>query len=139
MQLRPRVLVVEGDVTDENLTRRAITSSGIDCEVQVAHDGVEACQILFDSGDPPPSLVLVALRLPKLSGFEVLTRIRSHPDAKRLTVVAFSRSDDQADVDKWFELCGNSYVHKDKNFDLFETKLKLVLYYWIAVNRNVNT
>lgn len=139
MQPRPKVLLVEANLVDETLTRRAIAASGFDCEVEVAHDGVEACQILIDRGDPPPSLILLELNLPKLSGFEVLTRIRSHEGTKRVPLVVFSGSAKPTDVDKSFDLCANSYVLKDKNFDLYETRLKLILYYWFAVNRNVYT
>jgi len=138
MGTRPTVLLVENDPTEEMLARKAITNSEIDCSVQVARDGVEACHILFDSGDPSPDLILLELDLPKLHGFEVLTRIRGRENTKRLPVIVFSSSRTRPDVDKSFDLHANSFVWKDPDPESYETRLKLLLYYWIAVNKNGN-
>lgn len=138
MKSHPNVLLVESNETEEKLALTAITNSGIDCDVSVARDGVEACDILFD-GKPPPTLVLLELNLPKLNGFDVLARIREHDKTKRLTVIMLSNSEEQADVNRCFDLHASSYVHKDKDLECYETRLKLVLYYWMAVNQNANT
>ena len=138
MKSQPNVLLVEGDATEEMLARKVITNSGVNCHLTVARDGVEACDILFN-GKPPFDLVLLDLNLPKLDGFEVLTRIRNHDATKRLTVVMLSASGEQADVQRCFDLHADSYVRKDTDLECHETRLKLVLYYWIAVNQNANT
>ena len=138
MDIRPIVLLVEGNESEELLARSAITNSEIDCEVRVARDGIEASHSLFDSGVPAPTLILLELDLPKLNGFELLARIRDHAETKRIPVIIFSTSGDQREVDRCFDLHANSYVIKDKDLDCYLTRLKLVLYYWIAVNRNAN-
>ncbi len=138
MEIRPNVFLVESNETDEMLARRAIAHSGIHCDVRVARDGAEACEALFGGANPAPSLILLALNMPIMDGFEVLTRIRANENTKRLPVVVFSNSDNQIDVDRCFDLHASSYVQKDKDLDCYETRLKLVLYYWIAVNRNGN-
>jgi CheY-like chemotaxis protein len=139
MKPRPRVLLVEGKENDELRALRVITDSEIDCDVRVARDGIEASGILFESEDQAPTLILLDLDLPKLNGFELLARIRGNDKTKRLTVIVFSDSGEQSEVNKCFDLHANSYVQKDKDLDYYETRLKLMLYYWIAVNRNVNT
>jgi len=136
MELRPTVLLVEGDAADELRARKAITNSEIDCDVRIARDGLEACKMLFSEDASVPTLVLLALELPKLNGFEVLIRIRSCAETGRLPVIVFSSSGKKADVGKCFDLHANSYVQKNKDAELNETRLKLLLYYWIAVNQN---
>jgi two-component system response regulator len=137
MESRPTVLLVEADAADEMLARKAITNSEIDCDVRIARDGAEACHTLFENGDAPPTLVLLALAVPKVDGFEVLARIRASEKTKRLPVIVYSASGKRADIDKCFDLCANSYVRKVKDLEINETRLKLALYYWIAVNQNV--
>lgn len=138
MKSRPIVLLIEGNESEEMLERLAIKNSEIDCVVRVARDGLEACQILFERGEPPPTFILLDTDLPKLSGFEVLSRIRGGCATKRLPVIIFASPSEQAEIDMCFDLGANSYVHKDKDRDCFETRLKLLLYYWIAVNQNGN-
>ena len=137
MESRPTVFLVEGNEAAEKLARTAISKAGIDCELIVAHDGVEACDLLF-GGRPAPALVLLELNLPKLNGFEVLARIRNCAATKRMTVVMLSESDEQSDVRRCFDLHASSYVHKDEDLECFESRLRLVLYYWMVVNQNAN-
>jgi len=138
MKSRPIVLLVEGDENEELLARQAITNSEIDCDVQVARSEAEVCKMLFESGNPPPTLILIDLDAHGLNGFRVLTLIRDHELTKRLPVVVLSESGNQADVSRSFDLHVNSYVQKDDDLDFYETRLKLLLYYWFAVNKNGN-
>lgn len=136
MELRPNVFLVEADKDAENRALRAIANSGVDCDVRVARDGDEACDVLFANTRPPPFLVLLELDLPNLNGFDVLERIRRNENTKRLPVVVFTGSSKRTDAKRCFDLGANSYVHKDKDEDRFDARLKLVLYYWMAVNSN---
>jgi two-component system, response regulator len=137
MKQSTTLLLVEDNDVEELIARRAISRSEIGCQVQVAKDGVEACKILFDSDQPLPWLVLLDLNLPRMDGFEVLEKIRSFEATKRLPVVVFSTSDDEFDVRRSFELHANSYVQKAIDPQEYESRLKLLLYYWMAVNRSV--
>ena len=91
--------------------------------------------MLFDSNDPAPSLILLDLHLPKLNGFEVLQRIRGREETKWLPVVVFSNSGQDEDVRMSCDLHANSYVQKDIDIDAYESRLKLLLYYWFGVHR----
>ena len=139
MKARPIILLVEPDADNESLARKVIRHSEVDCEVRIARDGVEACAALFHTKEKLPNVILLELDLPKLDGFEVLTRIREHEETKRLTVIVFTHSKTIALEDKCYDLHANSFVQKDLDLDFYETRLKLLLYYWIAVNRNSNT
>ena len=130
------ILLVEDNEAEELLACRAISHTDVGCKVHVCRDGAEACAFLFDGADKPPAIVLLDLNLPKIGGFEVLRRIRSLDRTKRLPVVILSSSDDKDDVDMCFDLHANSYVHKDVDAACYESSLKLLVYYWMAVNRS---
>ena len=138
MGFQPKVLLVEPNEIEENRARQAITQSGVACTVWVARDGVEACNRLFDKSESLPDIVLLELNLPKLDGFEVLRQIRANERTRRIPVIVLTQSGEVADVDRCFDLYANSYVQKDKDLEIFETRLRLLLYYWIAVNKNVS-
>jgi two-component system response regulator len=127
------ILVVEDNESDELLVLRGIRGSGLGCAVVVAHDGEEACDALFGSRTNF-SLVLLDLSLPKLNGLEVLERIREHHRTAHLPVVMFSSSDELDGIRRAIELGANSYVRKEVDFPLYEVRLKLLLYYWLAIH-----
>ena len=81
------------------------------------------------------ALILLDLHLPKLNGFEVLQRIRGREETKWLPVVVFSNSGQDEDVRMSCDLHANSYVQKDIDIDAYESRLKLLLYYWFGVHR----
>lgn len=130
----PTVLLVEDNELEAMVAERAIFRADVGCNVQVARDGVEACNYLFESNNPAPFLVLLDLKMPRVDGFEVLERIRASESTKRLPVVVFSTSDEEQDVHKSFDMHANSFVQKALDPETYETRLRLVLYYWMAVN-----
>jgi CheY-like chemotaxis protein len=139
MKYQPSVLLVDGNSVEEALVRKAIQSSETDCSLHVAKDGIDACKILFESGDRLPTFILIELNAPRINGFELLTLIRQRTETHRIPIIILSQNGDDSDVSRCLDLGANSYVQKDKDLDLYEARLKLLLYYWIAVNRNVNT
>src|SRR5437773_1284816 len=99
------ILLVEDNADDEKLTVRALKKHNIINEVFVAHDGVEALDYLFGPGPladqehyPLPTLVLLDLKLPKIGGLEVLSRIRADERTKRLPVVILTTSKEEQDL-----------------------------------------
>lgn len=138
MRTKPSILLVESNPAEEERVRKAIASSEIDCTIVVARDGAEACHVLFDGHDPAPTFILLELGIPQPDGFEVLKRIRGCEATKRIPVIIFTKGGEQPTVDKSFELHANSFVEKDHDAAAYETRLKLLLYYWIAVNSYVN-
>ena len=141
LNTRP-ILLIEDNPDDEALTLRALKRNNITNRVLVAHDGEEALNLLFGSGDMPgtrvehlPAVVLLDLQLPKIEGLEVLRRIRSDPRTKLLPVVILTSSKEQQDLLCGYRLGANSYVHKPVNFDEFVEATRQLGMYWLLLNQ----
>jgi two-component system response regulator len=137
------ILLVEDNPDDELLTLRALKKTGVQNEVVVAHDGVEALDYLFASGphagrDPTmmPQLILLDLKLPRVNGLEVLKRLRSDERTRLLPVVILSSSREQQDMLDSYGLGANSYVRKPVNFDQFVRAVELLRSYWLVLNED---
>ena len=132
------ILLVEDNSTDEMLTLRALRNGQVPADVIVARDGKEAVDTLFPNGDGPPlvpDLILLDIRLPKLSGLEVLEVIRKHEETESVPVVMLTSSDDQYDLAMSYRLGANSYIRKTEDFDQFMEHVRLAGLYWIVVNK----
>lgn len=135
------ILLVEDNPDDELLALRALRKNGIAGDVVVAHDGVEALDYLFATGDHAgrdasvlPRLILLDLNLPRLDGLEVLTRLRSDERTRLLPVVILSSSGEQRDVRESYGLGANSYVRKPVNFEQFVRAVEQLKSYWLVLN-----
>lgn len=130
------ILLIEDNPDDEELTRLALTESKIGNRLNVARDGAEALSYLF--GDPmlapPPQLVLLDLKLPKVDGLEVLRRVRHDPRTALLPVVILTSSDEERDVVEGYRLGANSYVRKPVDFADFVEAVRQLGLYWLVVN-----
>lgn len=131
---RPQILLVEDNVDDERLAVRAGKRAGVPGFI-VARTGDEALQELI-SGDACADLklVLLDLKLPKVSGLEVLERLRENPVTQYVPVVVFTSSDEEGDISRSYELGANSYVRKPVDYDKFMDAIQRVLNYWLKVN-----
>src|ERR1700710_1274216 len=94
------ILLVEDNPDDEFLTRDALRTGGISHDVVVVHDGAEAVDWIFANEDTSPDLVLLDLKLPKMSGFDVLERIRSNVKTRGLPVVILTSSSEHQDIQR---------------------------------------
>ena len=138
MAIEPKtILLVEDNADDEQLTLRALRHSEIPNMIRVARDGAEAIDFLFgkDAKDLP-DLVLLDLKLPKLSGLEVLQRIRSEDRSRALPVVILTSSDEERDIVKSYDLGANSYIRKPVDFDEFIDAVRQLGMYWLLINRS---
>ena len=136
------ILLVEDNADDEALTLRALKKNNISNDVAVARDGVEAFDYLFGRGryanrdvTELPSLVLLDLKLPKLSGLEVLRQLRADDRTTRLPVVALTSSNEEKDLISSYESHVNSYVRKPVDFDQFVETVRQLGNYWLVINQ----
>jgi two-component system response regulator len=135
------ILLVEDNPNDEALTLRALKKNNIRNEVVVVRDGAEALEWLFATGahsgrDPAnlPQVVLLDLKLPKVSGLEVLRAVRADPRTKRLPVVLLTSSREDQDVITGYDLGANSYVCKPVDFADFAEAIRQLGLYWLVLN-----
>jgi len=131
------ILLVEDNADDEQLTLRAMRQSEIPNIIRVARDGAEAIDLLFgaNSGKKLPDLVLLDLKLPKISGLEVLHRIRDEASTRTLPVVVLTSSDEERDIVESYSLGANSYIRKPVDFDEFIDAVKQLGLYWLSMNK----
>jgi two-component system response regulator len=132
------ILLVEDNPDDEFLTRDALRTGGVQHEVVVARDGAEALDWIF-SGEgktmpQTPDLVLLDLKLPKMSGFDVLERIRGDATTRGLPVVILTSSSEIQDIQRSYATGANSYVRKPVNFAEFVRAVQTLGVYWLTVN-----
>jgi two-component system, response regulator len=134
------ILIVEDNPDDELLIMRALKKINFVNHVEIVRDGAEALDYLFRTGKyidrnhRDPTLVLLDIKLPKVSGLEVLARVRADPRLKRLPVVMLTSSDEQDDIIKSYDLGCNSYVRKPVEFDKFAEAVSKLGLYWLLVN-----
>ncbi len=135
------ILIVEDNPQDAELTLRALRKHNMANKFYIAEDGAEALDFIFCTGKyasrnitNPPKVIFLDLKLPKISGLEVLREIRSNPQTKMLPVVMVTSSREDPDIKKAYELGVNSYVVKPVNFDDFVTSMSHAGLYWLLVN-----
>lgn len=142
MAARPlRILLVEDNPSDLELTLHALDAHKLDNPVDVARDGAEALEFLFgvDGRMPPdaeiPQLVLLDLKLPKVDGLDVLERIKSEPRTQAIPVVVLTSSAQEPDIQRAYRLGANSYIVKPVEFTQFCDAMRQLGLYWLLLNR----
>lgn len=128
------ILLVEDNADDEELVVRALKKYKVKVNLVVAHDGLEALELLLNHKRPPPALVLLDLKMPRLDGLEVLNRLREDPSGRMVPVVVFTSSSEQEDVVRSYSLGACSYVRKPIPFDEFAEVVRKTAEYWLDVN-----
>jgi len=137
----PTVLLVEDNPDDVLLTRRAFAKVHSPAPLEVVVDGEEAIDYLRGAGTyadrerfPLPLLILLDLKLPRRSGFEVLEWLRGQPGLRRLPVVVLTSSGQSPDVNRAFDLGANSYLVKPVRLDDLVNLIKTLNLYWLLLN-----
>lgn len=130
------ILLVEDNPDDQALALRALKKNNIANEVVMARDGAEALNYLFGISRVKnmPAVILLDLKLPKLSGLEVLERIRGNEKTKLLPVVILTSSREEDDMVQSYELGANSYVRKPVDYLEFAEAVNQLGLYWILIN-----
>jgi two-component system response regulator len=136
------ILLVEDNPDDVELTMRAFEKSRLASDVVVASDGEAALEYLFATGkhhgrDPQtdPTVVLLDLKLPKVSGLDVLRRMRQTEVTRRTPVVVLTSSNEERDIMSSYDLGANSFVRKPVDFTEFLEAARNLGVYWLVLNQ----
>lgn len=135
-----RILIVEDDPKDVELTLTALEEHNLANEVVVTRDGEEALDYLFCRGNfkmrtgENPAVVLLDLKLPKVNGLEVLQQIRSDEKLKIIPVVVLTSSREERDLVASYRLGVNAYVVKPVGFHEFVNAIKELGVFWAIIN-----
>lgn len=133
------VLVVEDNADDEALTLRGLKRSGLNLRITVARDGAQAVSILLGDLSPmalekAPRLVFLDLKLPKVSGLEVLEAVRANPTTATMPVVCMTSSDEITDTMRAYGLGANSFVRKPIDYEAYLSTVAKTAEYWLSIN-----
>ncbi len=135
------VLLVEDNPDDGFLIKRAFKKAKLANPLFVVEDGEEAVAYLVGEGEfadrsehPLPMLILLDLKLPKMSGFEVLQWRMGNPGVKKIPVVVLTSSNQTPDIEKAYELGANSYLVKPVSFEGLMEMVRVLGMYWLILN-----
>lgn len=138
------ILLVEDNPRDAELTLRALKKNNLANNVMIAQDGAEALDFFFCRGkfknrsiSSPPKVVLLDLKLPKVSGLEVLKTVKSDKRTSHIPIVIVTSSKQEPDMKEAYALGANSYVVKPVDFDQFINAMSSLGLYWLLVNEPV--
>ncbi len=137
-----KILLIEDNPMDVELTRRALQKSNVSNELMVLEDGVEALKYFFGEDDKSgcspedlPVVVLLDLKLPKIDGLEVLRRMRASDKTKHIAVVVLTSSSEEKDIIASYDLGANSFVRKPVKFAEFADAIRQLGLYWLILNQ----
>ena len=136
------ILFVEDSIDDATLTIRALVKSGCTNKLHHVTDGAEALDFIYGNGiyasrniKLNPKLILLDLKMPKVSGMQVLEKVKSDPDFKSIPVVILTSSKEDPDVAECYALGANSYIVKPVDSNNFFLAIKEIGLYWMIINQ----
>jgi two-component system response regulator len=136
------ILLVEDDPADAELTLIAMRKERLATNIQIARDGAEALDFVFCRGtysdrtfERPPKLILLDLKLPKVSGHQVLRAIKSDPRTRSIPVVVLTSSNQDRDLVECYQSGTNSYIQKPVDLQRFQETVRNFGMYWLKVNQ----
>lgn len=136
-----KILVVEDDPNDVELTLAALAENNLSNEISVVRDGAAALDYLYVEGKHAgresghPALILLDLKLPKVDGLEVLEKIKGDVDLKTIPVVMLTSSREESDLIKSYDLGVNAYVVKPVEFAKFIEAVREIGLFWAVLNQ----
>jgi CheY-like chemotaxis protein len=138
---RKTILLVEDNPQDELLILRVLKKMNLANQIDVVRDGQQALDYLFNEGEFSdqadkrlPTVVMLDIGLPRLSGLEVLSRLRADPRTRLQPIVILTSSDEERDRAKSYEHGANSFVRKPLDFAEFAETVARLGVYWLATN-----
>jgi CheY-like chemotaxis protein len=135
-----RILLVEDNENDVELTLTALQECRLRNEVEVVHDGAEALDYIYNRGnfagrtDCLPCVILLDLKMPRVDGLEVLRQIKSDPDIRHIPVVMLTSSREEKDLVVSYDLGVNAFVVKPVDFDQFLQAIRALGMFWAIIN-----
>ncbi len=131
------IILIEDNPIDLDLTIRAFKGNKLVNPVKVARDGEEALSLIsnWDPCTRMPVVILLDLKLPKVSGLDVLKHIRSNKLFSKVPVVVLTSSTEEKDIQLAYEFGANSYIVKPVDFEKFVEVAKTIEIYWNAINK----
>lgn len=136
------ILLVEDNDVDAELTLRALKKHHLSNHINRMVDGQEIIDYFFDPDGSPkvisphiPQLILLDLKLPKLSGLEVLKILKNDPATKKIPIVVLTSSTEDTDIEECYRLGVNSYIVKPVEFDKFMDSVQKLGFYWLLLNK----
>jgi CheY-like chemotaxis protein len=135
-----RILLVEDNANDVELTLEALANHNLANEVIVTRNGEEALDYLYRRGafqmreEGNPAVVLLDLKMPKVDGMEVLRQVKGDPDLKTVPVVVLTSSLEERDLVESYHLGVNAYVVKPVDFHEFVVAVKELGLFWSIIN-----
>jgi CheY-like chemotaxis protein len=142
MTILGRILIVEDDPNDVELTLTALTDYNLANEVVITRDGQQALDYLYCRGEfstrptENPAVMLLDLKLPRVDGLEVLQQIKSDEDLKMMPVVVLTSSHEEKDLVRSYSLGVNAYVVKPVDFHEFVNAVKELGIFWAVINES---
>ena len=137
---KTEIVLIEDNPADVELTLNSLKKKKLANRVKVLTDGEEALDYLFNACGPSgsgycPHLILLDLKLPKVSGLEILEKIRSDERTKMIPVVVLTSSEEEKDRVESYKLGVNSYIVKPVEFDSFAKVASEIGLYWVLLNK----
>lgn len=142
MNQEVEVLLVEDNMSDAEMTIRALKKNQLANRLLHLKDGAEALDFLFAEGaftgrhtEHTPKVILLDLKMPKVNGIEVLAKIKSDPRTRKIPVVVLTSSKEDPDIQACYNLGVNSYVVKPVGFDEFYKTISDLGFFWLTINQ----
>jgi len=139
MSITKTILLVEDNSDDELLTIRALQKNNITNKIDVARDGQDAVDYLFERKNNDadmPALIILDLKLPKIDGLEVLKRIRENEKTRFIPVVILTSSNEEEEILASYGLGANSFIRKPVDFLKFVEVASNIGIYWLMLNES---
>ena len=142
MEIAAEIILVEDNSSDADLIKRALNKNNVANKILHLKDGQEVIDYLFGEGQwkgrttaNTPKVILLDLKMPKVSGIEVLKKIKSNEQTMGIPVVILTSSKEDPDIKECYKLGVNSYVVKPVGFEDFSRTVAQLGLYWLLINQ----
>lgn len=130
-----KILLIEDNPGDVRLLEEAFKESDANVVIQVARDGAEGLDMVFQSSLPQkagyPDLILLDLNLPKVNGHDVLARLKENPATTQIPVIVLTSSRAESDIRRAYQAHANAYLKKPSNLDGLISAAKHIKNFWM--------